>query len=260
MQNLRKYGTRPYSIAVVHGGPGAAGEIAPVARELAKAFGVLEPLQTKSSIDGQIEELKDVLETNADLPVTLIGHSWGAWLSALLAVRFPQLVSKLILIGSGPFKEKYAPEIQSARLNRLNEQERKSLHRLEEALVQSAGPNMADFFAKMEPLLEKMDSYDAIPGAAEQPDFNADIYAGVWPEAAELRRSGKLLELTAKIRCPVVAIHGDYDPHPAKGVKGPLSKAIEDFRFILLQNCGHTPWIESEARRDFFDVLAKELV
>ena len=55
MENLRIYGRKPYAIAVVHGGPGAPGSIAPVARELSKDMGVLEPLQTKDSLEGQIE-------------------------------------------------------------------------------------------------------------------------------------------------------------------------------------------------------------
>jgi pimeloyl-ACP methyl ester carboxylesterase len=57
----------------------------------------------------------------------------------------------------------------------------------------------------------------------------------------------------------VVAIHGDFDPHPAEGVKEPLAKAIENFRFILLKNCGHTPWIERDARERFYQLLAVEL-
>jgi len=32
MKNLRKYGKAPFSIAAIHGGPGAPGEMAPVAR------------------------------------------------------------------------------------------------------------------------------------------------------------------------------------------------------------------------------------
>ncbi len=45
MHNLIKYGTPPYQIAVIHGGPGAAGEMTPVAQELSIDYGVLEPLQ-----------------------------------------------------------------------------------------------------------------------------------------------------------------------------------------------------------------------
>jgi len=50
METLRKYGKTPFKVAVVHGGPGAAGEMAPVASELVSVCGVLEPLQTASSL------------------------------------------------------------------------------------------------------------------------------------------------------------------------------------------------------------------
>ena len=86
-----------------------------------------------------------------------------------------------------------------------------------------------------------------------------DVYRSVWSEAESLRSSGRLLELGKRIRCPVVAIHGDYDPHPYQGVKKPLEEILTDFHFILLENCGHTPWIERGARETFFDVLKKEL-
>jgi pimeloyl-ACP methyl ester carboxylesterase len=68
------------------------------------------------------------------------------------------------------------------------------------------------------------------------------------------------LKLGEKIKCPVVAIHGDYDPHPAKGVREPLSGVIKDFCFISLKNCGHKPWIEQEAKEEFYRILKKEFV
>ena len=70
--------------------------------------GVLEPLQTERSIRAQVEELKSQLQECAAPPFTLIGFSWGAWLSLILAAQYPHLVERLILIGSGPFEQKYA--------------------------------------------------------------------------------------------------------------------------------------------------------
>ncbi len=61
MHNLRKYGSVPFSLAVVHGGPDAGGEMALVARQLFSSRGVLEPIQTAISLKGQVEEFKIVL-------------------------------------------------------------------------------------------------------------------------------------------------------------------------------------------------------
>mgnify|MGYP001123742900 CR=1 FL=1 len=46
MENPRRYGDAPYNIVVIHGGPGAPGEMAPVAKDLPLDYGVLEPFQT----------------------------------------------------------------------------------------------------------------------------------------------------------------------------------------------------------------------
>jgi len=89
MKNLRKYGNKPFNVAVIHGGPGAPGEMALVARELSCVRGVLELLQTATTLEGQVQELKAVLEKNAAPPVTLIGFSWGAMLSFILTAQYP---------------------------------------------------------------------------------------------------------------------------------------------------------------------------
>jgi len=61
MENLRKYGDAPYNVVVIHGGPGAPGEMLPVAEKLSSDYGILEPFQTKNSIEGQVNELKFIL-------------------------------------------------------------------------------------------------------------------------------------------------------------------------------------------------------
>jgi pimeloyl-ACP methyl ester carboxylesterase len=259
MKNLRAYEKAPFHVAVIHGGPGAAGEMAPVARELASGWGVLEPLQTATSVEGQIQELRTVLEMKADLPVFLIGFSWGAWLSYMVAARYPSIVKKLILIASGPFEEKYAAEIEKTRLSRLSDEERAEVESLYEVMDNPAAKNRSEAFARFGALFSKADAYDPIKEESEAVDFDLDIFRSVWEEAAKLRRSGKLLQLADKIRCPVVAIHGDYDPHPAEGVQKSLSEVLKNFRLILLENCGHKPWIEQQAKDRFYDILKEEL-
>jgi pimeloyl-ACP methyl ester carboxylesterase len=261
MKNLRKYGEPPYSVAVVHGGPGAPGSIAPVARELSRNTGVLEPLQTEDSLEGQIEELREVLGKNADIPVILVGHSWGAMLSFIVTALYPSLVKKLILVGSGPFEQRYAENIDGERLTRLSEKERIEVLNLIDIIDGEAGGDKDKAMAWLGELTAIADTYAPLPlekwpGPLE---VSEEINRKVWAEAKKLRLSGELLELGKRIRCPVVAIHGDYDPHPAEGVRGPLSGVLRDFRFILLEKCGHEPWLEKYARDTFYEVLQREL-
>ncbi len=259
MLNLRKYGSEPYRVAVIHGGPGAPGEMAPVARELSSLMGVLEPLQTAATLEGQVRELQAVLEKNADLPVTLIGFSWGALLSFIFAAQHPSFVKKLILIGSAPYAEKYALNITQTRLSRLSEEEREQALSLMQALNDPASKDKNTPLARLGKLLSRADSYDPLPHDDEMLECQYDVFQGVWEQASKLRSSGKLLELGKKIHCPVVAIHGDYDPHPAEGVKEPLARVLKDFRFILLEKCGHRPWLERNARDRFYNILKEEV-
>jgi pimeloyl-ACP methyl ester carboxylesterase len=233
--------------------------MAPLACELALHRGVLEPLQTATSIDGQVEELKVLLEKSADLPVTLVGHSWGAWLGCIFTARHPGMVRKLILVSSGGFEEKYAAATHETRLARLCEEDRLEVQSLLESFRSPPAGSEDTDFARLGELFFRADAFDPVPQEPPQVEFSLDIYRKVWGEATQLRRSGRLLEMAGEIACPVLAIHGDHDPHPAAGVEGPLSSVIGDFRFILLDNCGHKPWIERNARERFFQVMEEEL-
>jgi pimeloyl-ACP methyl ester carboxylesterase len=253
MNNLSIHGKSPYDVAVLHGGPGAAGEMASVAGELASQRGVLEPFQTASSVEGQIGELKRTLEEHGHLPITLVGYSWGAWLGFLTAARHPNLVKKLILVSSGPYDEKFASQIQATRFHRLSKEEKKEVEFLMGKLDKPGA------LSRLGTIFSQTDVYDPLPMMEEEVNLRPDIYKSVWGEAVELRKTGKLLEAGKHILCPVVAIHGDHDPHPAEGVQKPLEGVLKDFRFVLLDKCGHTPWIERQARNEFFRVLDQEL-
>jgi len=218
---------------VVHGGPGADGDLGDMAARLSYRHGVLEPMQTATTIEGQVDELRAVIEARADPPVHLLGHSWGAWLAGLLAARHPCLVRKLILVASGPFEARYVPELSATRAER-----------------QAAGGD-TDNCALITPLAAEARSlpHVPVPGMLEL----------IWPAASQLRASGALLDAVAAIKCPVVAIHGDYDPHPVEGVRDPLTRVLPDFRMVLLERCGHSPWRERYAADSFYTVVEREI-
>jgi len=258
--NLRLHGAAPFRVAVIHGGPGAAGEMAPVARRLARDYGVLAPLQAARSVDGQIEELRDVLSKHSQAPVTLIGHSWGAWLSLLLAARYPELCAKLVLVSSPPFAESDAAEIRSRRLDRLNDAEKADYDAAVAALGDPATPDSDHLLARLGRLAAKADAYAPIEESDNtKVHISGEIYRAVWSEASRLRQSGELMRRVCTVKCPVVAIHGDADSSPAASVAEPLSAALKEFRMVVLRQCGHTPWLERYAKEEFYRALLTEI-
>jgi pimeloyl-ACP methyl ester carboxylesterase len=261
MANLRAYGVAPFRVAVIHGGPGAAGEMAPVARRLADKHGVLEPIQTELSVQGQVEELRNVLLSEATLPVILVGYSWGAWLSILLASTRPELVRKIVLVSSAGFTESSAKGLKDRRLSRLRDEERAEFQAAVAGLNDPEIQHKDALLSTLGRLASKADAYDPTDDA-EDPDpipVSAEIFRRVWGEAAEMRRTGALLHYAQSLTCPVVALHGDSDPHLAAGVFEPLSASLADFRPVLLTKCGHTPWRERHARERFYEVLLAEI-
>lgn len=262
MISIKKYGNAPFNIAVIHGGPGAPGQVAPMARELSSICGILEPFQTADSIDGQILELKGILENNAETPVILIGHSWGAWLSYIFAARYPQLVKKLILVGCGSFEEKYLAAMNSSRISRLSEAENNrvgELFNLLNDLNNKNNKNKKDALSEFGKLMSKADSFAPITLEDEGVDFHPKVFENCMKEITYLRKSKELLEIGKEIKCSVIAIHGEYDSHAFEGVEKPLSTVIEDFKFILLKDCGHYPWNEIYAKDKFYQIIKEEI-
>ncbi len=258
--NIRKYGKPPFEFAVLHGGPGAPGYMAPVARELSRTMGVLEPLQSKDSLEGQISELRDQLSEHADPPVTLIGSSWGAVLALLLAARHGELVKKLILIGSAVFDKDSSSKIESIRLGRLSGEKRR---RHERIMYEMQSKSMEDRSALMKEwgkILDEADNYDPLTKDLEIMEVQYEIFSKVWPDFIMLRDTpGYLKKEFSKIDLPTVVIHGDYDPHPIEGIRPFLEDCISDIRFHILSECGHYPWIERHARQRFFEILQNEV-
>jgi len=259
MENLRKHGNPPYRTAILHGGPGVRGEMGAVARALSASRGILEPLETETTIDGQVGAFIKLFDENASYPVTLAGYSWGAWLALIIASRYPEKVGKVILVVSGGFREIDGKITKDTRLNRLNAEKRKEAEFLMEVLAGKKAGNPGEALPRLGALYSSVDNFNPMEDSDEVEVVN-DIHNGLWGEGKVLRQSGELLAMVSRIQCPVVAIHGDYDPHPAEGVRGPLSSILRDFRFILLEKCGHKPWIEREAKEEFYDILGRELM
>ena len=93
----------------MHGGPGAPGYMAPVARGLADMFRGIEPLQRASgeerlSVSLHIEDLDEVVQSQGDgTAPALVGSSWGAMLALAYAAEHPHSTGAIVLIGCGTF-------------------------------------------------------------------------------------------------------------------------------------------------------------
>ena len=249
---VRLYGKAPYKVVLVHGGPGAIGSLKGFAQELAELsqIGVMEALQSKYSIAELIEELYIQIKDNCSDKVTLAGHSWGAWLAALFAEKYPELIEHVILIGSGPLKDKYVSEIGTRRFQNLSEEE--------SAIFQRLIDNQAtdEDMEKIPKIFEKSDNYCLEGKEKHKADkTDSEMHNKVWSEAAKLRTGGKLLTSFKNIKSKIYVIQGQVDPHPVKGVTIPLQENGISCETYVLEKCGHSPFMEKYAKDEFYKIL-----
>lgn len=256
---VRIYGAPPYRAAVVHGGPGAPGTAGGLALGLSQFCGVLEPLQSRLSLRELLDELTAQLQEFLPVPCVLIGHSFGAWLCAMLTAERPELIRKLILVGCGPLDAAYTGQIGTRRLQNLNPKDAEEFLRLD-SLLEGGGGTDADL-ARLGTLADKADHFQELQ-IQEPESFPPDsrAYGSLWPEISRLRKSGGLLDVFPKISCPIVLIQGENDPHPPAGVSAPLEHLGIPLRPYLLPRCGHNPWREQYAREPFFRILKQEVL
>lgn len=249
---VRLYGKAPYKIVLVHGGPGAIGSLKGFAQELAELsqIGVIEALQSKYSIAELIEELYIQIKDNCSDKVTVVGHSWGAWLAALFAEKYPELIEHVILIGSGPLEDKYVSEIGTRRFQNLSEEDGAIFQRLIDN--QATDEDMK----KIPNILEKSDNYCLEGREKHMADkTDSEMHNKVWSEAAKLRTGGKLLASFKNIKSKIYVIQGQVDPHPAKGVTIPLQENGISCETYVLEKCGHSPFMEKYAKNEFYKIL-----
>ncbi len=256
---VRRHGAAGPYVIVLHGGPAAPGEAAPLARGLAVSFHVLEPWQRGSgeqplSVATHVEDLRDLIADQCgERPPALVGESWGAMLALAFAAAHPEAAGPIILIGCGTFDR-----VARARMNEVLEErtDPELRRRLERLSLECPDPG--------ERLLRKHDMTRALyavdpieegPPDPEIPPFDSRAHAETWADMLRLQDVGVYPAAFASIRSPVLMLHGAYDPHPGGMIRASLTPFIPQLEYREWERCGHSPWIERAVRDEFFAVL-----
>jgi pimeloyl-ACP methyl ester carboxylesterase len=258
-RTVRRHGRAPYTVVVVHGGPGAPGSAAGLARAISSTRGVLEPWQSARSVDALVEELRDQVDRDATVPVVLIGHSWGAWLALLFAARFPDRVRRLVLVGCPPFSARDARAVRRARRERLGPSGWREFRATERRLSPGQGGGRTQDLRRLGELSEVADSIELRFPDSSVTRLDPKAYRVVWSEASELRRTGGLLRRVRGVTAPILLLHGRDDPHPSQSVVRTLRRLGLPVRVVLLERCGHEPWRERYGRGPLLRALRREL-
>ena len=85
--------------------------------------------------------------------------------------------------------------------------------------------------------------------------FDYPAHKATWEDMLQQMEAGIYPQAFSKIKIPVIMLHGNYDPHPGKMTFETLSKYIPQIEYTEFINCGHSPWKEKQARKQFYEKL-----
>jgi pimeloyl-ACP methyl ester carboxylesterase len=266
MLRVRRYGTSGDPVVLLHGGPGLPGYLAPVARALQDRWRVLEPFQrmreeTPLTVALHVADLDEVIEEHCGTePVALVGSSWGGTLGLSFAARRPERVRRLVLVGCGPLDLAGRKAASRNLESRLPREVKRRLAALNVTLAGERDEDRRDqLFRDSCDLLFPHYSHDPLTLDLEIAHCDHRGNRESWDDMIRLQHEGIVPAEFRDVRAPVVALHGDTDPHPPEVARAALHRLLPDLRFRLLERCGHFPWIERHARDEFFRLLEEAL-
>jgi pimeloyl-ACP methyl ester carboxylesterase len=252
---VREYGVGTATVIAVHGGPAAAGDLEPLARTLGERWHVLEPHQRGSgerplTVATHVQDLDDVVRARCEgrRPV-LVGHSWGAMLTLAHSACHPSAAAGLVLVGCGTFSQAARREFEARRAARLTPADHARLAHIAET---ETDPNRR--LALRAQVMTRMYGHD-VDAYHDLAVIDAVAHAQSWADMVRLVNEGVYPAAFRAITCPVVMFHGEADPHPGRLTSEDLRRYIPHLEYRELACCGHSPWLERQARSEFFDSL-----
>ncbi|HKD66061.1 MAG TPA: alpha/beta hydrolase [Candidatus Binataceae bacterium] len=260
MIQFRSHGSRGDFVIVLHGGPGAAGYMAPVARGLSDLFRVLEPFQRGSggqslTVAQHVEDLHSLIQSScAGAQPAMVGHSWGAMLALAYAAEHRNFAGPLALVGCGTFDSRARERMQATVEDRMSQAVRSRMQRLADDF-----PDPDERLRASADLLAPLYSYDLEQGESEELRCDAEAFEQSWQDMLRLQQMGVYPACFADIRSPVLMLHGAHDPHPGRMIRAGLQPYLPHLEYQELARCGHYPWRERAARAEFFAVLRRWL-
>jgi proline iminopeptidase len=266
----RIVGTGGDTVVVLHGGPALnmeyfGDDLAPLSERNTVVFYDQRGVGRSTLVSDSIaldahrypEDLEAVRRHLGLDRLTLLGHSWGTGVAALYAIRYPERVRRLILVGGIPLRKSQLSEAFQELWARRDTTAQKRMIDLWEEW--GADPGNAARCREYLALYFVPFFVDSTAGARSTGDFCAGS-----PEALrnQMNNVGEYTEASLgdwdwrpslrTLASPTLVVHGTADPLPVD-IAREWTEVLPNSRLLLLEGVGHFPYLEAPER--FFDAI-----
>lgn len=257
-------------IIVLHGGPGLGHDYmlkqyAQLAENYKLIFfdqrgcGLSDEFKNneKVTVDDMVEDIEGVRKEFNAGKIYLAGSSWGAILAIKYTIKYPDNVKRLLLMEPAPGSTEYLPAFLKSMRERLNDSDKAEVKKLE------SDPNVltdAEIYKKALKIRYKAYYYDVDKYDPKSLDYMDSLRVKKDIESSNMFNpylgNFNLYEDMKKIKCPLLIIHGDYDPIPTESVEK-MKEYAKQAELHIIKNCGHFVFIEKE--KEYFDLIKEFL-
>jgi proline iminopeptidase len=208
------------------------------------------------SIDYFVDDIESLRKHYHINKINLIGHSWGGFLAALYAIKYPKTTKSLVFWDSSPLsshlrnvmienqKSKVTKEDVANNLKIMRSEEFKRGDPAEIARLYKAIFKPSVFIQK---LVYKLNFYF-------NQNYNQTQYllGFMYHSMVKYDYYPKL----KKVKAPALIFFGNYDPMPVESSEE-LHNRLSNSELIILKDCGHFPFLEKPQEvfpkmRDFY--------
>lgn len=258
----RLVGTGSDTLVVVHGGPGFNmdyffADLQPLADRLTLIFYDQRGTGQSSLVSDSAQlaaswfaEDLEAVRSHFELErLNILGHSWGAGVAALYAMRYPTHVGRLVIVGGVPLRA----ELLTAGFDQMQaNRDSSELRGMETLFAQRlADPEDAEacrayYVLWFRPFFEDSSAADRSRGdfcsgsgearrnKMESVDRFTMASLGSWDWRDSLR----------DVDAPTLIMHGTSDPLPMDGARE-WARTLPNARLLTLPNIGHFLYLES---------------
>jgi proline iminopeptidase len=185
--------------------------------------------------------------------VVLLGHSWGTVLALEYALRYPQHVSRLILMNPGPASTGDYKQLRSDWLEkRPGDMERRKTISSTPAYQQGDPAAVSAYYRiHFKPAFAHPENYEKFmtrlsasftrEGVLKARAVEARLMTETWSKP-----DYNLLPKLKTVTVPALVISGDHEFIPAQSAEH-IAQSLPNARLVTLKDCGHFTYLECPA-------------